>query len=146
MISQIITAIAAAINHEFNAHDILYEIYVDEIMQGLREPCFFIQCLNPTIQRYPSMRYKRDNFFCVQYFPANTSGRSECMKVAERLIDCLECIRIIGDGDSVSMRGTGMKYEITDGVMSFFVNYNCFVLKNDPEERMGTLRNGVRTK
>jgi hypothetical protein len=144
MINQIIEAIASAMNTEFNATKDNYEIYVNDIKQGLKEPCFFISCLSPSMQLYPSRRYKRENFFCVQYFPESEEARTECMDVAERLFECLEYIWI--SGDTKPMHGTGMRYEINDEVMSFFVNYNCFVQKKDNTEKMGTLRHNVRVR
>ena len=45
MINAIIEAISVALNGEFGDS---YEIHMEEIEQGLEEPCFFIFCLNPT--------------------------------------------------------------------------------------------------
>lgn len=45
MINAIIEAISVALNGEFGDS---YEIHMEEIEQGLEEPCFFIFCLNPS--------------------------------------------------------------------------------------------------
>ena len=45
MINSIIEAISISLNEEFGDG---YEIHMEEIKQGLKEPCFFIACLNPT--------------------------------------------------------------------------------------------------
>ena len=45
MINSIIEGISIAINTEFGER---YTIYTESVEQGLKEPCFFISCLNPT--------------------------------------------------------------------------------------------------
>lgn len=44
MINSIVEAISCSLNKEFGDD---YEIHNEEIKQGLKEPCFFIACLNP---------------------------------------------------------------------------------------------------
>lgn len=122
MINEIIQAIALAINKEFGEE---YKIYAEEIKQGLKEPCFFIFCINPTHNLFLGRRYFRENQFCIHYIPKNPNQkRLECNDAAERLENCLEYINI-----EDPMRGEQMHYEIEDGVLHFFVNYNCFVDK-----------------
>ena len=38
------------------------------------------------------------------------------------------------------LRGTEMNYEMVDGVLNFFVNYNCFVYKVDEKILMETMQ------
>ena len=127
MINKIIDGISVEINSEFGDP---YEIYTESIEQGLKEPCFSILCLNPTISQKLGKRYFRSNQFCIHYFPSSTEPRSECQTVIERLMTCLEIIEV--DGDPV--RGTSMNAEIVDGVLSFFVNYDMFVYKGTVTE------------
>lgn len=49
MINSIIEAISVSLNKEFGDD---YETHMEEIKQGLKEPCFFIACLNPTIEQF----------------------------------------------------------------------------------------------
>lgn len=127
MINKIIDGISVAINSEFgNSH----EIYTEGVEQGLNDGSFSILCLNPTINQVLGKRYFRTNKFCIHYFPKTSEPKSECQSVIERLIDCLEIIKV--DGDSV--RGTKMNSEIVDGVLSFFVNYDMFVYKEAVRE------------
>lgn len=126
MINSIIAGISIALNAEFGDS---YEIHMEEIEQDLIEPCFFIQCLNPTMNLFFGKKYFRQNQFCIQYFPATTKKQAECNKVAERMLWCLEYIAV--DGDLI--RGTKMKYEVVDEVLNFFVNYDCFVYRVDED-------------
>lgn len=123
MINRILEAVSVALNATFGDH---FEIYREEIRQGLQEPCFFIQCPNPTESLFLGKRYFLQNQFCIQYFPEEESRRNEeCSSVAERLFICLEYLDVEGD----LVRGTKMKYEIMDGILHFFVNYDLFVYR-----------------
>ncbi|MDE5696605.1 MAG: hypothetical protein K2I96_04210 [Lachnospiraceae bacterium] len=126
MINSIIEAISVALNDAFGDG---YEIHMEELEQGLEEPCFFISCLNPSESQFLGKRYLRTNQFCIQYFPAVSEKQRECNDVAERLYECLEYIA--PDGDTSPIRGTKMNHEVVDGVLNFFVNYDLFVYKKD---------------
>ena len=123
MINSIIESISITLNAEFGDK---YKIHREEKRQGLKEPCFFIQCLNPTEELFFWKRYFRKNQFCIQYFPENKlHGKEECYAVGERLFSCLEYLDVGGD----LVRGTKRKYEVVDGILHFFVNYDLFVYK-----------------
>ena len=128
MINSIIEAISISLNAEFGDE---YTTYIESVEQGLKEPCFFVFCINPTSRVFLGNRYFGQNQFCLQYFPVDKDkAREECNAVAERLYSCLEYITITGD----FIRGTKMKCEMADGVLNFFVNYDFFVCK--PVERI----------
>lgn len=140
MINSIIAAISQALNAEFGDG---YNIYTEEVKQGLSEPCFFISCINPTNKLFLGKRYFRENQFCLQYFPADSSrAREECNAVAERLYWALEYIRVAGD----LTRGTQMRYEVADDVLNFFVNYDMFVYRLDDTPAMAELSKNVNLK
>lgn len=131
MINSIIEAISVALSNEFGDG---YEIHMEEIEQGLEEPCFFIFCLNPTNNLFLGKRYFRTNLFCIQYFPASKEKQRECNGVAERMYECLEYITIYGEDTPI--RGTKMEHEVVDGVLNFFVNYDCFIYKKEQQTPM----------
>lgn len=140
MINSIIESISIALNAEFGDD---YRIYTESVEQGLHEPCFFVFCLNPSSELFLGKRYFRRNNFCIQYFPENADcAKEECSKTAERLYLCLEWLDVCGD----ITRGTEMKYEISDGVMSFFVNYDMFVYKKEENVPMETISEKIILK
>lgn len=140
MIDIITDGISIAINTEFND---TYDIYTESVEQGLKEPCFLILCINPTMTQFLGKRYFRTNQFCINYFPSSDEKRSECNSVAERLFSALEYITV--DGDLI--RGTDLHWEIVDGVLNFFVNYDLFVYKNvESAETMETLEHKTTVK
>lgn len=123
MINSIINGISNALNKEFGDD---YEIHAEELRQGLKEPCFFVSCINPTNELFLNRRYYRKNQFAIQFFPSNElKGKQECNDVAERLYICLEWIT----ADNNLTMGTQMHAEIVDGILNFFVNYDMFVYK-----------------
>lgn len=141
MINSIIEAISVSLNEEFGDG---YETHMEEIKQGLKEPCFFITCLNPTTELFLGKRYFRTNQFCIQYFPETNEKQRECNGVAERMLQCLEYITIYGEDKPIM--GTKMKYEVVDGVLNFFVNYDCFIRKIEQQTPMESLQASTNVK
>lgn len=133
MINSIIDAISVTLNAEFGDD---YNIYTESIEQGLKEPCFFVQCINPTSERFLGNKYKRTNQFCIQYFPSSEDKYNECMSVTERLFLALDRV-----DDWLASK---MNSEIVDGVLNFFVNYDGFVYKNMEQTMMETMKHHGR--
>lgn len=146
MINSIIGAISISLNAEFTEKE--YEVHMEEIRQDLKEPCFFISCVNPTSNLFLWKRYFRENKFVIQYFPESTNdSQRECNEVAERMILCLEYITVFGEEKPI--RGIKMKYEVVDGVLNFFVNYDCFVRRieaDGTQETLETLKTSTTVK
>lgn len=141
MINLIIGAVSAALDAEFGDG---YSIYAEEVPQDLECPCFFISCIHSDSTQYPSGRHKRQNQFAIQYFPASDMGpKQECLDTAERLLLCLEMVTA---GDGTGFLGYDTHYEITDGVLHYFTNYNCFTRKRKEMDRMGSMRQSFKQK
>ncbi len=137
MINKIIDAISMALAKEFGER---YEIYTENIEQGLKEPCFSIVCINPDISQFLGNRYKRKNLFCIHYFPeSSTDKRVEGFEVTEKVFSCLELIDFEGD----KIRGTNFRVEIDEEVFHFFIDYDLFVYSDKPKE---TVMNSVDHK
>lgn len=140
MINDIIESISISLNAEFGDE---YTIYTESVEQALKEPCFFVFCINPTSRVFLGKRYFKTNQMCIQYFPTNKdSKKEECNSISERLFDCLEYITVTED----LMRGTKMNSEMIDGILNFFVNYDFFVRKEGQKDVMEELHKKVATK
>ena len=123
MINTIIESISVALNAAFGDR---YELHMEEVEQGLEDPYFVISCIYSTNKLLSGKRYFRCNQFCIQYFPEDEAHKNkEYNEVAERLFMCLEYLDV---GGNLAM-GTKMKYEVIDGILHFFVNYDLFVYK-----------------
>lgn len=144
MINSIIEAISISLNAEFTEKK--YEMHMEEIKQDLEGPCFFISCLNFTSNVFLGVRYFKGNQFVIQYFPESvTYKQRECNEVAERMIACLEYITI--PGEERPIRGTKMKHETVDGILNFFINYDCFVRKiSEDDGEMDNLSTNITVK
>lgn len=64
------------------------------------------------------------------------------MQLPKGFFSCLEYITVTGD----LVRGTKMKYEVVDGVLNFFVNYDLFVYKVADSIPMEDLSQDVTVK
>lgn len=140
-VNKIIDGICEALNAEFGDE---YEIYTENVEQGLEQPCFSVLVLKPSTEQFLGKRYYRTNLFCIHYFPKSEhEAKEECFDVQERLMDCLEYITVDGD----LTRGTGMNGELVDDVLSFFVNYDMFVIKEqESEPTMETIEQNTNVK
>lgn len=131
-VQNLIDAIAEALFQKFGSR---YEIYTEQVEQGLTEPCFLIRCLNPTKNRHLGVVYKRTNPFVIQYIPSTLEAYAECASVLENLFECLECVTL----DGKPVHGTEMNGEVIDGILNFKVNYDGFVLNEQDKTNMGKL-------
>ena len=69
---------------------------------------------------------------CIQHLPGDTVQPSrELNRVADILMDGMEYVTL-ANGDL--LRGTGRSHRTEDGVLSFLVSYNMFVLKQPAGE------------
>lgn len=141
MINSIIEEVSKAIRAEFGSR---YTNYMEEVEQDLKKPCFFIFCLNPANKLFLGKRYFRRNQFCIQYFPEDRNNkRRECDITAERLMDSLKWLTVFGK----QVMGTKMEYEIVDGVLHFFVNYDMYVYQREaPLPKIEELKEKVGMK
>jgi hypothetical protein len=131
MVNELLNGISIKLNQVFGDG---YEIYGDtDVVQGLKEPCFFIAILNPSQTKLIGQRYFREHPFDVQFFPTKSGDNVELQEVASELFLALEYITLL-NGDLV--HGTSMNYENVDGVLHFKVNYNMFLRKVEPKDNM----------
>ncbi len=140
MLNKIIDGIAIKLNQEFGDE---YEIYKESVKQGLKEPCFFIVLLTATQTQVIGKRYFREQPFDIHYFPSTNDKNTEIFNVVDKLNDALEYISMESD----LLHGSKMHYEVVDGVLHFFVNYNFHVYKeSDALDIMETLTVGTGLK
>lgn len=127
MINEIVNAVAKALNDEFNAETDKYEIYNEEIKQDLKEPAFFVQSINPSTNLFLGKRYFQQVHILIQYFPESKDYQAECNNIGEQLGWVVEWITC--KGDELPIHGSNIHYEIIDGVLNFFVDYEFFIRK-----------------
>jgi len=104
-------------------------IYTESISPGLMEPHFRVTDFSVTHNRIMGPRYVCVYAFKIQYYPSSNSSEPirEACTVAERLVEALEYIPM----ESGRLRGTGMRYEMVEGVMYFFFDIKMDVMKQE---------------
>lgn len=122
-IKEIINGISKKI---YGFYEGLYDIYVEEVEQGLQMPCFMINLISSDIRMILQPRYKFESVFDVIYFG---EGYKDCMDRGSELYDILEYITI---EDKDLIRGTKMNMDIIKNILHFRVNYNL-ILQNKPD-------------
>lgn len=140
MINEIIKGVSIKLNTAFEGK---YKIYQNDVEQGFTTPCFFISALKPDISPLLKNRYLNRNPLDVHYFPTSGRNNAEMFTMAGDLMECLEFITL-PNGDV--LHGTSMSYEVEDGVLHFFVNYNLTLRRETEETAMETLETTVEPK
>lgn len=139
MLNEIIKGVSMKLNTTFGNK---YKIYQNDVRQGLKKPCFFLAVLNPTFTPLTGRRYMSRNPFDVQFIPADDTKNADLYTVGWELMNALESIDLpCGD----SLRGTSLNFEVVDGVLHCFVNYNLTLIKPTEEVTMETLDVDVGT-
>lgn len=131
MVNKIISAITTKLHNEFGEN---YEIYKDNVTQGLKEPCFFISCINPKTTHYMGSKYKRTHQFCIQYLDKKATNAEKY-----EALDKMNDIALFLTVDDMVHRGTNIDSNIDDETVSFFVNYNTAFYKLDDTDEMESL-------
>lgn len=121
MITDIIHGMAAKLHQDYGD---TYAIYTENIPQGFKEPCFSIQHIqSDTAAKLPN-RHLRRNAFDVHFFPKpGADEKAQMYRMAECLFLSLEYINVLDN----LVRGSKMRYEIVDGVLHFFINYDLYI-------------------
>lgn len=126
--------IVGGISHELSRiFDDKYEIYADDIEQGLNEPCFLITGLINQKTELSRLRSVHDRSFMIQFFPDDgLDKRQQCSRIGDALLNELEYIPFLGG----KVHCTNPQYEIADGILNFSMNCNTVVTKLEDKEKM----------
>lgn len=117
-LNDVLDAISVKINEIFGNK---YTIYSNEIKQGFQTPCFYIKVLPESRTKKLGPRYQMNTSFVIHTF-LDEPTVEELNDIGHQLYQ-LEEINI---NDNVVI-GTGMRTEIVDNVLEFFIDYNFFV-------------------
>ena len=127
MISEIIIAISRRLNERYPEAT----INTERVEQGLQEPCFFIEVLEPIRTPLIGQRWQQDTLFDIQLFDSEAEN-IQFYTIAEELFAYLEYITL---PDGNMLRGTSMHFAVNDGVLHFFVTYTVFLYRKKEKER-----------
>lgn len=129
-VKNVLSAVSAVLSDEFEG----YEIYLDDVRQGLSPPCFTVAC-GSSLKQFLGKRFRRDFDIRVHFFPGGENKHTECADAEERLFSALRYIEVDGD----LLRGEDMSRNYSDGILTFNVRFGTYVLDSDRAENMGDL-------
>ncbi|MBE5886764.1 MAG: hypothetical protein E7284_10220 [Lachnospiraceae bacterium] len=135
MSNEITVGISVKLNELFGEG---YEIYTDDVEQGLKEPCFFIKLLKVQNKPLLGKRKNRTYPYIITYFPIG--GNKEMEEISEKMMDGLEYINL-SSGDIV--RGHSIESEIVDGNLQTSVQYDVFLNSAETTETMDNMLSDI---
>lgn len=107
-----------------------YAIYTDEVPQGFKKPCFFIQFLNLEQFNRLGKQWRVNTLYNVQYF--GPSARNMTLKVQQAL-------NIVELLNGQLMRSTANNSEMVDGVAHNIMNFNFTIAEVEAKEFMESM-------
>lgn len=137
MTLQLINSIGRAISAAFPDA----KIFAETIRQGFdySEPCFFIRLEKAAQTLFLGSRYFSENRFCIRLIPKNSCDKNtECEETAQKLFEVLKWIEGTGDGDL--LMGRNMSFEIKEGSLYFYAEYNFYFYKTEEKPFMEELK------
>lgn len=138
MVNDIISGIVIKIDSLFGDDTI---IHTEGVEQDFQEPCFYVKLLRASQKQVLNNRYYLEHSFDVHYFPGTADKNAEMHDAASKLIG----LEYITSGGSLK-RGTKKSYQIVDGVLHYYVQYNYYAyLTKEEAEKMQSIsvHNGI---
>lgn len=134
MVNSILTAVTKQLGSTFGGE---YRYYVENVEQGLKQPCFTVDVLNPLERSKSPVLYDRTMPLVIHYFSDSvTNAKEDCYAIAERAVECLEHLPFL----NTTLRGENISWQLTDDVLQIFITYKFTTTKAVAEaERMDTL-------
>lgn len=143
MINLIINGITKTL---FNTFGNRYKIYVENIKQGLQEPCFIVSSIENSIKPFLGKRAKLTNSYQIIYIPKESDKIKEMNEIASKLLtmDFIE----LENGDKLLARNkrTEIYEDGTGDILRFYAEYNMVINSADSKTYMQELKTGTSVK
>lgn len=133
MVNLILKAVTKQLGTTFGSS---YRYYVENVEQGLTEPCFTVDVLLPLLRSRNPRQYDRTMPMVIHYFSdSKTDKKNDCYAMAERIVECLEYLSL---KDRI-LRGEDISFQIIDDVLQVFITYKLTTQKElEMEDAMET--------
>lgn len=137
MIRRVLDGVCQKLYDEFGKD---YQIYTEQVEQGLKEPCFFVSAIStqmtPILCRRQTGRYMLKLGINVAFFPQQGDNvRDNIYGIGMKLVDVLEYI----EADSDTVRGSNIICEFvgegSEIIANVIVDYEFTVYKVDNKEK-----------
>ncbi|MDF2873103.1 MAG: hypothetical protein K0R05_4678 [Anaerocolumna sp.] len=138
MVNDIVNGIVTMLESTFG-EGIL--IYTEGVQKDFTMPCFLVKLIKGSRKQMMGNRFYLEHSFDIQYYPGPMNKNKEILEIVPRL-SVLEYIT----SDGKLLRGTKLNYEITEEILHFYVQYNCFayITKEEIDKMQSlTVKNGI---
>ncbi len=132
IINDIIDGVVGAVDDVFSG-DI--EIYTEDMEQGLKLPCVFVDCLTKSNKRINGDRHVLETLFNVTYLPKGPKENNECYEVSELLEKALQIVVVNGD----NVRTKQLKSEVKEKNLQIEFNVDMHFIEKNEEVKLGTI-------
>lgn len=109
-----------------------YTLYKNKPKKEMQLPCFFIEQLEPAFTKKGHERFGLRSLMTVRLHDGKAS-RTDLDAVGFNLMDMFSTLY---EGDEQLCHGSGIRYEIVDGILHFFVTYSLTVIKPKDGNKM----------
>lgn len=140
MINHISNGILKALHNEFGDD---HEYYTENVEQGLKEPCFFIQSLGSTSSLVRGQMYKVNSSYSIQFFTDSSQKVMDCNIISSRLFICLRIIDVNTKLDNFKLRGKNIKATIKDNVLTVTLDYVYLLNDVVVKSKMGNMEPNI---
>lgn len=131
--NNIIDGVSIKINELFGDK---YEIYTEDVKQGLELPCFFIKMLQSNKKRLIGNRFENTINLVIHAMLNDVGNKTEELNnIADKLYK-LEYITLINKD---IIKGYDMKSEKSDSALLFFITYKYFTIIYNDKYKMENL-------
>ena len=124
MVGDFLNAVTTQLGKTFGA---TYHYYVENVEQGLKQPCFTVDMITLVERSKSAFLYDRTMPLVVHYYSKNpVVNKVECYQIAEQLVECLEYIPF----KNTLIRGEQISWQMVEDVLQLFITYR-FTTKTD---------------
>lgn len=124
MVADFLNAVTTQLGKTFGT---TYHYYVENVEQGLKQPCFTVDMITLVERSKSAVLYDRTMPLVVHYHSRNPVGnKMECYQIAEQLVECLEYIPF----KNTLIRGEQISWQMVEDVLQVFITYR-FTTKTD---------------
>ena len=106
-----------------------YNIYIDNVEQGYKNPCFFVSLVDWYSDPMIMGREKVHTQYNITFFPEHEDEPTdECYEMIQKL---KQCLRMIETENGDIFRGIDMDAKVVDGLLQFYVTYNFETIESE---------------
>nr|DAX95427.1 MAG TPA: tail completion protein [Caudoviricetes sp.] len=140
MINSIINAIAESLKNIYN-----FKIYINEVPQNFKAPCFFIKLVSTTEKQIIGNRFQVTSVFGIDFIDEeNGKNVRLAHEIAEKLNEVTHLLTL--ENKDV-VRGANRNTELSEGNLHYFVQYSYFIYRGIEElEKMEDLKHSGGVK